>query len=102
MVYVMCPKHGGNGAAAVCQHILNAVSAGERPGPMARLMVEFESHQLGPIWFCAACASQHGISPEGMVLTGESSLDQMFDWGWCPICPLCFRDAGKPGAGSGA
>jgi hypothetical protein len=97
MAYVMCRKHGGHGAAAVCQHILDAVIAGDRLAHMANLIVEYEGHRLGPIWFCTACASRYGIPPEGLLLTGDDGIDQMFAWGWSPVCPMCFREAGGEG-----
>jgi hypothetical protein len=97
MAYVMCPKHGGHVAEAVCQHLLDAVIRGDRLGQLAGLSVEYEGNRLGPIWFCTTCAGRYGIPPEGLLLTGETGLDQMFDWGWCPVCPVCLREAGGPG-----
>lgn len=94
MVVIICDKHGDYGACAVCQHINEAVRAGTRLPPMSSLTVDFEGHRLGPVWFCAACASRHGIPPDGLLLTGDAGLDTMFAWGWVPTCPLCFRNAG--------
>jgi hypothetical protein len=97
MAFVMCPKHGGHGAAAVCRHLLNAVIAGERLPQAAGLSVDYEGTRLGPIWFCRTCANQYGIPREGMLLTGDAGLDRMYEWGWCPVCPVCWRDAGGTG-----
>jgi hypothetical protein len=97
MAYVVCPRHGGQGAAAVCRHLLDAVLGGGRLAPVAELRVEYEGHSLGGIFYCPACAGRYGIPLEGLLLTGEAGLDRMFEWGWCPVCPLCLRDAGGPG-----
>jgi hypothetical protein len=97
VAFVVCQKHGGHGAAAVCQHVLDAIVASLRVGPVVSLTVEFEGIRLGPIWFCAACASCHAIRPDGLLLTGESGLDRMYEIGWCPVCPVCFHEAGGPG-----
>ena len=94
MAYVMCDKHGGHGASAVCAHLHAAVLAGESLGAMSSLMVEFEGTPLGPIWFCEDCARRYGIPADGLRLTGDEGLEQMFEWGWVPVCPLCFYDAG--------
>jgi hypothetical protein len=94
MAVVMCDKHGDHGACAVCQHINGAVRAGSPVPPISSLMVGYEGHRLGPIWFCAACASRYEIPPDGLLLTGDEGLDTMFALGWVPTCPLCFRNAG--------
>ena len=99
MAYVMCPKHGGHGAAAVCRHILDSVLAGRALGKGASLLVEFEGHRLGPIWFCADCAARYQIPPDGLLLPGDYGIEQMFAWGWEPVCPVCFREAGGPAQG---
>ena len=73
MAYVVCQRHGGHGAAAVCRHIYRSVLAGEPLGHMAKLNVDYEGSQLGPIWFCAACASRDcGILSEGLLVTGDT------------------------------
>ena len=94
MAFVLCPKHGPHGAAAVCQHVLDSVLAGDRPDPMASVIVDYESTRIGPVWFCAACASRYGIPPTGLLLTGDEGLNRLYAWEWGPICPMCFRDAG--------
>ena len=94
MAFVMCPKHGGQGAAAVCRHLLDAVIARDRLPQIAGLTVDFEGTQLGPIWFCTTCATRYGIPPEGLSLKGDAGLARMCEWGWCPACPVCWRDAG--------
>jgi hypothetical protein len=97
MAYIMCPKHGGHGAAAVCQHILDAMVAFQQVGPVVPLTVEFEGTRLGPIWYCNACASSHAMPPDGLLLTGEGGVDRMYELGWCPVCPVCLHEAGGPG-----
>ena len=96
MAFVVCPKHGGHGAAAVCRHILDAITACRPVGPVVPLSLEYEGSRLGPVWFCAACASRHAIPPDGLLLAGEGGIDRMYELGWCPVCPLCFRAAGGP------
>jgi len=96
MAYVMCPRHGGHGASAVCRHLLDAMRAGNPLGPMASMEVDFEGSPLGPIWYCQACATRYGIPPDGLRLTGEDGLDRMFNTDWTPACPACFREAGGP------
>ena len=101
MAFVICPKHGGHGAAAVCEHLSRAIAAAERIGPTASLTVEYEGTRLGPIRFCTPCANLHGIPAEGLILTGDAGVERMFEWGWTPICPVCFRDAGGPAESAG-
>ena len=97
MAYVVCQRHGGHGAAAVCRHIYRSVLAGEPLGHMAKLNVDYEGSQLGPSGFARHVRAGIADLSEGLLVTGDTGLDLMFTYGWVPICPLCFRDAGGAG-----
>ena len=96
MAFMICQKHGGHGASAVCRHIADAVIQSQPIGPVAPVRVAYEGCRFGPILFCFACADRCGIPSDGLLLTGDDGLDRMYALDWVPVCPLCLRDSGGP------
>ena len=97
MAYILCPKHGGTGAAAVCSHVaarVEAASAGQSRETLSPVRVTVGDTTLGPTWLCADCARQHSVPPEGLHLHGDDGLDRYMDIiGFTPICPRCFEES---------
>jgi len=95
MAYVNCPEHGGNEAAAVCDHVAARVRSGDPiDGPLAPVSASFEGKTIGPTWLCAECALKFEVPSEGLTLTGEAGLNRY--WmviGFALVCAKCFEEA---------
>jgi hypothetical protein len=100
MAFVVCPKHGGHGAAAVCSHVA-AVVAAQIPldGPLYPVSASYAGQALGPTWLCTACARGHHVPEGGLELTGEESLERLWtEIGFTPVCPRCLESVRQPNA----
>lgn len=98
MSFILCPKHGGHGAASVCEHVAAKVAApgGEQSLSNQTLIpvrVTYQQQTLGPTWLCADCALDHGIPAEGLALDGEAGLERFLTViGFTPVCRHCFEE----------
>jgi len=97
MAYILCERHGGSGAAAVCDHVAASLfSTSPHPLDSASLvpvLTTYADQTLGPTWLCPDCAALHRVPPDGLILEGEEGLDRFFDTiGFTPVCPSCLTD----------
>jgi hypothetical protein len=95
MALVICPRHGRQGAAAVCAHVAIAVAA-QAPvdGPLYPVSASYAGLDIGSTWLCAACAREHRVPGTGLHLTGEAGLERYFsEIGFTPVCHFCFVSA---------
>ena len=94
MAYVVCPKHGGSGASAVCEHVHRKVIGGDSSvEPLFPVRSFYEGSTIGPTWLCSLCAKRYGVPAEGMILDGEAGLERyVMEIGWWPVCPRCFKE----------
>jgi hypothetical protein len=93
MAFVVWPRHGGHGAAAVCSR-LAALAAAQAPldGPVYPVSASYAGQTLGPTWLCAACAREHHVSAGGCHLAGEEDLERFWtENGFAPVCPCCLE-----------
>ena len=95
MAFVICPTHGGNGAAAVCSHV--AAKLRDRlpiESPLYPVSALYDGQTLGPTWMCATCARDHQVPEDGLRLSGEEGLERFWtDIGFTPVCPRCLESA---------
>lgn len=96
MPFVICHKHGGNGSAAVCQHLAAALSAAAGNVPPVELFpvtVSCLEQDMGPMWYCIECATNHGIPTDGLHLEGEAGLERLWtEMTFVPVCRFCFEE----------
>src|SRR5215472_14532122 len=98
MAYIVCPKHGGSGAAAVCSHVASrvrdeSVGRGKEAEPLFPVRVICAGQKLGPTWLCAACAREHCVPAAGLELEGDAGLERFISViGFSPVCPKCFQE----------
>jgi hypothetical protein len=95
MAFVVCPQHGGHGAAAVCAHIAEEVAA-RRPIAEALVPVSavFDGSKIGPTWLCSACASRFAVPSSGGTLEGVEGLERYWtEIGFTLVCRFCFVDS---------
>ena len=93
MPFVLCPEHGGHGAAAVCSHLaarlLGKQSIDEAITP---LRASYAGTPLGPTWLCPECSTRLHVSPEGATFEGDEDLERYWTGiKWSPVCPVCFE-----------
>ena len=98
MAFILCPRHGGNAAAAVCSHIAARVIA-EIPVLTALVPVyaSYAGTTLGPTWLCPACAAGMAVPASGATFTGDDGLDRyLIEVDWRPVCSPCFEESRLP------
>ena len=91
MAFIICQKHGGQGAAAVCPHVAAKIRHGEEVRDLRPCAVRYSEFKIGPIWCCRVCADHYEIPLGGVLLHGDHGIDRMFTTDWVPVCPLCFQ-----------
>lgn len=93
MAFVVCPRHGGHGAAAACSHVAAMIAA--QAAIAEAFYPVWASHAgqtLGPTWLCAACAREHHVPEEGLHLTGGEGLERFWtEIGFTPVCRWCLE-----------
>ena len=92
MAFVIGPKHGGIGAAAVCSHVAAKVAAGiPIDRPLHSISASYEGQTRGPTWVCTSCAGVHHVPEEGLRLSGEEGVERFWtEIGFTPVCPRCL------------
>lgn len=98
MAFIICPEHGGIGAAAVCSHVAEWLRA---PQPIAVKLVPVRtSHAgttLGPTWLCPECAARCHVPYGGATCKGDGGLEQYWSGiDWSPVRPRCLERGRAP------
>src|SRR5690349_17636939 len=93
MAFVVCEKHGGHGAAAVCSHIAARVLANESINQrLVPIKVIYAGQMLGPTWLCPECAERYQVRASGATFQGDEGFEKYWtEIGLKPICPRCFE-----------
>ena len=93
MAFVVCPEHGGHGAAAVCSHVATRLLAGEAIAlTLVPVRASYAVTTLGPTWLCPECAARFNVPAEGTTFEGDEGLERYWsEIDWSPVCPLCFE-----------
>ena len=92
MAYVMCPEHGGHGAAAVCSHVVARLRARQAiVDKLVPVRANYAGITLGPTWPCPDCAARFGVPAGGATWEGDDGFDRYWSGiDWWPVCPQCF------------
>src|SRR5262245_19022989 len=95
MGLILCERHGPQGIAFVCPHLVQAVVRGEplaRPVPIGCDWDE----ETWRVWvhLCPKCAAHEGCALTGEVLHGDAGLDRIFEilQGKPAVCTCCFDE----------
>jgi hypothetical protein len=96
MAFVVCPEHGGHGAAAVCAHVASRLLAKQAiTDRLVPVKASYAGTTLGPTWLCPKCAERFHVPSEGMTFDGDEGLERYWsEIDWSPVCRFCL-DRGR-------